>query len=45
MKQILFENFRFGFHFAFKHGRLELIWFIYEGDKAIRGGLFEMANF
>ena len=34
------ENFRFGFHFAFEHGRLELIWLIYEGDKAIMGSPF-----
>ena len=39
------ENFRFGFHFVFEHGRLELIWVIYEGDKVIMGSPFEMANF
>ena len=33
-------NFRFGFHFAFERGRLELIWVIYEGDKAIMGSPF-----
>ena len=33
-------NFRFGFHFAFERGRLELIWLIYEGDKAIMGSPF-----
>ena len=32
--------FRFGFHFAFERGRLELIWVIYEGDKAIMGSPF-----
>ena len=31
------ENFRFGFHFAFECGRLELIWVIYEGDKVLLG--------
>ena len=34
------DNFRFGFHFAFERGRLELIWVIYEGDKAIMGSPF-----
>ncbi|WP_148877211.1 hypothetical protein [Streptococcus sp. Marseille-P7375] len=33
-------NFRFGFHFAFERGRLELIWVIYEGNKAIMGSPF-----
>ena len=33
-------HFRFGFHFAFERGRLELIWVIYEGDKAIMGSPF-----
>ncbi|KXT70276.1 hypothetical protein SGODD07_01572 [Streptococcus gordonii] len=33
-------NFRFGFHFTFERGRLELIWVIYEGDKAILGSPF-----
>ena len=33
-------NFRFGFHFAFERGRLELIWVIYEGSKAIMGSPF-----
>ena len=33
-------NFRFGFHFAFERGRLELIWGIYEGSKAIMGSPF-----
>jgi len=33
-------HFRFGFHFAFESGRLELIWVIYEGDKAIMGSPF-----
>ena len=33
-------NFRFGFHFSFECGRLELIWVIYEGDKAIMGSPF-----
>ncbi|WP_062123382.1 hypothetical protein [Streptococcus cristatus] len=32
--------FRFGFHFAFERGRLELIWVIYEGNKAIMGSPF-----
>ena len=32
--------FRFGFHFVFERGRLELIWVIYEGDKAIMGSPF-----
>ena len=32
--------FRFGFHFAFERGQLELIWVIYEGDKAIMGSPF-----
>ena len=32
--------FRFGFHFSFERGRLELIWVIYEGDKAIMGSPF-----
>lgn len=31
------ENFRFGFHFTFEFGRLELIWVIYEGDKVLLG--------
>ena len=30
-------NFRFGFHFSFERGRLELIWVIYEGDKVVLG--------
>ena len=30
-------HFRFGFHFAFESGRLELIWVVYEGDKVILG--------
>ena len=29
--------FRFGFHFAFERGRLELIWVVYEGDKVVLG--------
>ena len=33
-------HFRFGFHFAFERGRLELIWVIYEGNKAIMGSPF-----
>lgn len=33
-------HFRFGFHFAFEFGLLELIWVIYEGDKAIMGSPF-----
>ena len=33
-------HFRFGFHFAFERGRLELIWVIFEGDKAIMGSPF-----
>ena len=33
-------NFRFGFHFSFERGRLELIWVIYEGNKAIMGSPF-----
>jgi len=33
-------RFRFGFHFAFESGRLELIWVVYEGDKAIMGSPF-----
>ena len=32
--------FRFGFHFSFERGRLELIWVIYEGNKAIMGSPF-----
>ena len=32
--------FRFGFHFALEYGRLELIWVIYEGNKAIMGSPF-----
>ena len=30
-------HFRFGFHFAFESGRLELIWVVYEGDKVVLG--------
>ncbi|GEN96730.1 Uncharacterised protein [Streptococcus cristatus] len=30
-------HFRFGFHFAFERGRLELIWVVYEGDKVVLG--------
>ena len=33
-------HFRFGFHFAFERGRLELIQVIYEGNKAIMGSPF-----
>ena len=33
-------HFRFGFHFSFERGRLELIWVIYEGNKAIIGSPF-----
>lgn len=33
-------EFRFGFHFAFEYGRLELIWVIYEGEEAIMGSPF-----
>ena len=33
-------HFRFGFHFSFERGRLELIWVIYEGNKAIMGSPF-----
>ena len=33
-------HFRFGFHFAFERGRLELIRVIYEGNKAIMGSPF-----
>ncbi|KXT70274.1 hypothetical protein SGODD07_01570 [Streptococcus gordonii] len=31
------DNFRFGFHFMFRSGRLELIWVVYEGDKVLLG--------
>ena len=34
------EKFQFGFHFALEYGRLELIWVVYEGDKAIMGSPF-----
>ncbi|KXT78281.1 hypothetical protein STRDD11_02441 [Streptococcus sp. DD11] len=30
-------NFRFGFHFALKSGRLELVWVVYEGDEVLLG--------
>lgn len=30
-------HFRFGFHFAFEFGLLELIWVVYEGDKVVLG--------
>ena len=30
-------NFRFGFHFALKSGRLELIWVVYEEDEVLLG--------
>lgn len=30
-------NFRFGFHFMFGEGRLELIWVVYEGDEVLLG--------
>ena len=30
-------DFRFGFHFAFERGRLELIWVVYEGDEVLLG--------
>jgi len=33
-------HFRFGFHFSFERGRLELIWVIYEGNKSIMGSPF-----
>ena len=33
-------NFRFGFHFAFERGRLELIWVVYDNGKAILGSPF-----
>ncbi|KXT78282.1 hypothetical protein STRDD11_02442 [Streptococcus sp. DD11] len=33
-------NFRFGFHFAFERGRLELIWVVYDNCKAILGSPF-----
>lgn len=31
------DNFRFGFHFAFERGRLELIWVVYEGGEVLLG--------
>ena len=31
------EKFQFGFHFALKSGRLELIWVVYEEDEVLLG--------